>query len=151
MKSKQNTLLKRVLIIGFVISMAILACNLPRGSEADEATPTTENQVSVLAINQTLVVITDVATLRSGPGVNFEVLGSLARDEVVNANGISSNGDWYRIVLEDAIDGQSIAWISTEFVEEMDLLLETSVPTVVFTATDTIEFSDALLPSLTPL
>jgi uncharacterized protein YgiM (DUF1202 family) len=55
----------------------------------------------------------DSANLRSGAGLNFNVVGGLRRGESVIADGISENGEWLRVVKNNRP-----AWVNRSLVAE---------------------------------
>jgi len=61
-----------------------------------------------------IAVIFDTgANIRSGPGLNFNVIGGAASGEEVLADGLSEDGDWLRVAFEDRV-----AWVNRIVVAE---------------------------------
>ncbi|RMG80029.1 MAG: SH3 domain-containing protein, partial [Chloroflexi bacterium] len=54
------------------------------------------------------------ANVRSGPGLNFNVIGALANNDRVEADGIDPTGDWLRIVYNDRIGWVSLSVIAVD-------------------------------------
>lgn len=58
-----------------------------------------------IGIGQTLLVNVDLLNVRSGPGLNYEVMQQIGKDTVIEVESVSS--DWCLIRL----NGKSIGWI----------------------------------------
>lgn len=74
----------------------------------------TGNAIQIVLIEQRLVILADQATLRAGPGVSFDNVGSLKQGTAVEGTGQTLDGDWYRIRNPEG--GVEEAWVSAEFV-----------------------------------
>jgi uncharacterized protein YgiM (DUF1202 family) len=108
-----NWCIKRnCLLILFILSLLLSACAMP--NKPQETLPESEGNDKVILIEKELVIIADTATLRSGPGISFDNIGSLKFGTEVYANGQTQDGDWYRIRIPDGSPGD--AWLFAEFV-----------------------------------
>lgn len=74
----------------------------PAATAEPTVAPPTETPVSPRVIANTN------ANVRSGPGRNYPVIGSLRTGQEVEVSARNANGDWWRI----AWNGQSQAWVS---------------------------------------
>lgn len=105
----------------FVVCLLLVACK-PNVSNDPitpiEPTSATQNtpiksasptQIETTPFEGKYIINTDVATLRSGPSVDFVSRGTMEKGEVIQVIGISSDGTWFK--LDDEI------WISTTFVK----------------------------------
>lgn len=97
------------LVIGAVVALAACAAS---GGAVPTPQPT---QLLITPVKGQLVVIVDVANLRSGPGTEFSQVGTLMRGEVITTVGVSSAGDWKLIQLPGSPGGPGEAWISASF------------------------------------
>ncbi len=93
--------------------IGLSACAGAGTADNNRSVPT---QVPVTPFKAQAVVIVDVATLRSGPGVEFEPVGALAKGEVIALLGASPARDWYLVTLPTPQGGTNEAWISAEFI-----------------------------------
>lgn len=89
----------------------------------EEATNTTTPRPSATSTSQpTATVMPQVqvsvasANLRSGPGANYDVLGTAVADDVLFVVANNQAGDWYNVVLAN----NSRAWIAASVVEMAD-------------------------------
>ncbi|HXF84279.1 MAG TPA: SH3 domain-containing protein [Anaerolineales bacterium] len=69
-----------------------------------------------------IAVVLQQLNVRSGPGTNFNSLGTLNVNDVVTLTGKNSNGTWLQIEFPNGPDGK--AWISAAFVrvDNVDVL-----------------------------
>jgi len=88
---------------------------------------------------------TTALRLRAGPGTEYEHLGSLQQGDRVGILARTSDGEWYKISLEDG----AIRWVSASYVDA-ELEIE-SIPTVQPDArTDTSASTPTGAPTQTP-
>lgn len=84
-------------------------------------TPTATQTATVLATTIPIVqVVPNSINVRSGPGVNYNVVGFLTSEQTVRVVARTANDNWYLVELEDGSKG----WVSTAVVnavEEFDL------------------------------
>lgn len=66
-----------------------------------------------------LVNIAAGANIRSGPGLNFNVLGGAANNSTLLADGLSEDGEWLRIIYRERP-----AWISLSTIVENPLIAD---------------------------
>lgn len=57
--------------------------------------------------------------VRSGPGVNYAVLGTLEAGDIVEITGVSADGDWWQIRYPDTPTER--AWIAAQFVAAQNI------------------------------
>lgn len=106
-------------------------------SETPSATPRTTSAT----------ILSQVVNVRRGPGLQYEVIGTLARDEEVVVLGVSEDGQWYQVAGGGLM---SAGWVSAELVRisgnpnirVIPWPTDTPVPSDTPTPSDT--------PSLTP-
>ncbi len=77
--------------------------------EVENAVPPEEAFTPAEPINVTSLVN---ANLRSGPGTNWNIVGSVTTNTVLPADGLSPDGTWVRVLLNDAP-----GWISRDLVQ----------------------------------
>ena len=75
------------------------------------ATPTNTPTYTATPRTTTATIAVERANVRSGPGFDYPVIGTLGRDEDALVNGISEDRGWYQIVF-----GPQLGWISAETV-----------------------------------
>ena len=68
-------------------------------------TATSEGRFTVLA------VLTEYATVHSGPGRDYPEIGTLSRDEEIQALGVSDDGRWYQVLY-----GRNFGWVDAAVV-----------------------------------
>jgi uncharacterized protein YgiM (DUF1202 family) len=143
---KKNGTVIYYFLLGLSFLVLISACGVPAATQ--ETQPKNGEEDQVVQIEKKLVVIADRATLRSGPGVSFDNIGSLERDTVVDATAQTLDGDWYRIRMAEGSSGE--AWISAEFAGPAEIThgnVEES-PTLMLADTTTPSPTAAGLPTL---
>lgn len=98
---------------------------------------------STVAAEVATATITGAATLnvRSGPGVEFESIATLADGQVVRLDGRSANGEWLQVRLVD----NRLGWISTLFVTPS--VAVASLPSISETATAATPADAAVVPA----
>ena len=122
----------------------------------DTPTPTTTptNTPTPTPRNTTATILAERANVRRGPGTEYDVIGSLARDEDVIVLGISEDEGWYEV----AVPGMGSGWISAEIVRisgntnipVIVLPTDTPTPTETPTPTDTPTVTPTDTPTMTP-
>jgi uncharacterized protein YraI len=134
--------------------------NYPQGVDgkgwvtAQYVTTGNEPDVPVIGANQAdpnhgnVAIVQQQINIRSGPGTDFNALGTLNRQDVVRLTGKDANGAWLQIDYANGPEGKG--WVNTAFVEahgvenlsiitETGLILGTGTPTgIPFTPTPTI-------------
>ena len=105
-----RSILRSGLIVLFLVFIAA-ACG--RNVTPQEDQPETTTQIQVVPIDMQLVILADLASLRAGPGLNYEDLGNIRRDTLVSATGQTPDGRWLRI--QGAGGNLNEAWIGSEF------------------------------------
>lgn len=85
---------KRLLILS-IIFLLLTSCTSPneKGLETDESSMYEASEV------KNVKVLSDKCNVRTGAGQDFDVLGSLKKDDVVNVQG--KVGDWYIVQLDN--------------------------------------------------
>jgi hypothetical protein len=89
------------------------ATNTPEPTATNTPEPTATNTPAPTSTPRTTTatVLSERVTVRSGPGFDFESIGTLSRDDEALVNGVSTDGGWYQIVF-----GARLGWISAESV-----------------------------------
>lgn len=59
------------------------------------------------------VVITERLNVRSGPGINYDVLGTVNEGDALDVTGQSPGGSWIKVETQDGMEG----WVSSDLVE----------------------------------
>ena len=70
------------------------------------------------AVDAITSIVSDNANLRSGPGVNYNVIGGAVVGDALPIDGQSADGNWYRTVVEERI-----GWIFGDLLEANESLL----------------------------
>ena len=73
-------------------------------------TGSTPGQNDTLPTSVKYVIALDTIIIRSGPGPQYNAIGSLAPRQTVKVTGISLDGNWWRVVCPDGIAGS--CWVS---------------------------------------
>jgi hypothetical protein len=112
----------------------------PTSTPTDTPTPTPRTT--------TATILAERANVRSGPGTDYGVIGSLSRDDDVIVLGVSEDGGWYEV----AIPGMGSGWLSAETVRisgntNIQVIV---LPTATPTPTDTAAPTDTATPTDTP-
>lgn len=55
--------------------------------------------------------------LRGGPGLEYPLLGVVARETLLELTGVSQNGEWYQVLAPETISEDGFAWISARLVQ----------------------------------
>ncbi len=85
------------------------------GAAAAAATPGSTGDASTGTAGGTLTVLADRLNLRSGPGTNQSLVGSLARGEQVSLVSRSPDGAWAQVQKPDGVQGwASAAYLSAD-------------------------------------
>ncbi len=111
----------------------------PSNTPAPTDTPTNTPEPTATSRNTMATILAERANVRSGPGLDYEIRGTLARDEEVFVLGVSEDGDWYQV----AVLGIGSGWVSAEVVRISGntniqvIVMPTSTPTVTPQPTDT--------------
>ncbi len=87
-------------------------------------------------------ILAERANVRRGPSTDFDVIGTVARDDEVIVLGISEDGAWYEV----AIPGMGSGWVSAEIVR---ISGNTNIPVIVL-PTKTPTPTDSPTPTDTP-
>ncbi|MBI5958631.1 MAG: protein kinase [Chloroflexi bacterium] len=115
----------------------------PSATDTPEPTSTPRNTTATVQVQR--------ANVRRGPGTDFEVIGSLARNEEMIVLGISEDGEWYRVVSPSLTD---TGWISAETVAISGNtnipVIKLPTPTPTNTATPTETATNTPQPTDTP-
>jgi uncharacterized protein YgiM (DUF1202 family) len=74
-----------LLVLGVLIALS--ACT--SGETAPDSTPSPPTKVQITPVQEQLVVIVDIANLRSGPGVEFESVATLEQGTLIETKGVS--------------------------------------------------------------
>ncbi len=87
--------------------------NTPQPTATNTPEPTATNTPAPTSTPRTTTatILPERASVRRGPGFEFDTLGALSRDDEAIVNGVSSDGDWYQIVF-----GAQLGWVSAESV-----------------------------------
>lgn len=127
------------------------ATNTPEPTATNTAEPTASPTPRIT----TATILSERANVRSGPGTDFDVIGSLSRGEEALVNGIDTSGQWFQIVYQD-----TLGWISAETVQisgntnvpvrATATPLPTETPTLTPTPTLTFTPEPTNTPTLTP-
>ena len=100
--------------------------------------------------NGNVAIIQQQLNVRSGPGADFNSLGTLNQQDVVNLIGKDANGVWLQIEFTSGPDGKgwiSAAFVQTQGVENLPIVAESGI--VVGTGTPTeVPFTPS--PTLIP-
>ncbi len=88
----------------------------PTATPLPEATPTPTftNTPTPQPGSPLLLALTDL-NIRSGPGVNYAILGLLRADQTAEITGRSYDGKWWQIKFSGAADGRG--WVSASYVD----------------------------------
>ncbi len=89
--------------------------------------------------NRNVAIIQQKLNIRSGPGTDFNSIGTLNAQDVVNLTGKDSNGSWLQIEFTAGPNGKG--WVNTAFVQANDvnkLPIVTDAGQVVGTGTPTV-------------
>jgi hypothetical protein len=84
----------------------------------------TSTSMPVPTVRPELRVTVRAANLRSGPGTNYDKIGTLPVGSVVLILARTSDYSWYNVQLDNGVR----AWIGAEVVEPVDTLVLTMVP-----------------------
>lgn len=90
----------------------------PQQEQATPAPPVGQASGAKAVINGPLV------NLRSGPGLDFEVIAMVERGAEYDITGISPDGEWWQICCVEGVQ----AWVTSEFVDTLGMI--DSVPVV---------------------
>ena len=94
------------------------AVNIPSPSPTETATPTSSATPIPILSTSTNQPISGLAlwqlNVRSGPGIQYTLLGKINQGENVQINGQDPTGEWLMIVYDDP-SGQ--AWVTAEYVQ----------------------------------
>jgi len=71
-------------------------------SDSTEAQPTNVKKVIAL----------DTIVVREGPGAQYPAIGTIAPGQISKVTGMSKDGDWWRIICPDDMDGS--CWVSAK-------------------------------------
>lgn len=82
--------------------------------------------------------------VRGGPGMSYPVLTTLAADEQLEINGISEDGNWYKVVLPDGNQG----WVTSASAQIVTFGNLRGVP-VALAPTDTPTYTPSFTPTAT--
>ncbi|MBZ0286318.1 MAG: SH3 domain-containing protein, partial [Anaerolineae bacterium] len=82
--------------------------------------------------------------VRGGPGGSYPVLTTLAADEQLEINGISEDGNWYKVVLPDGNSG----WVTSASAQVVTFGNLRGVP-VALAPTDTPTYTPTFTPTAT--
>lgn len=128
------------LFVGFVCIILLLimtACE----SKTLVFTPTTEEGVVVVPVQQTGKIIVNNAVLRAGPGVDYDQIGTLTNGENVEVIGKTTRGDWLKIIVDGFSKDEEI-WVSSDFVTILQDVVSTDANTDVLTDLETPSYTD---------
>jgi predicted Ser/Thr protein kinase len=115
----------------------------PTDEPTNTPAPTDTPSPTATSRTTTATILAERANVRGGPGLDFDVIGALSRDEEVVVIGISEDGDWYQI----AAPGIGSGWVSADIVR---LSGNPNVPVVALpTATPTLTHTPTITPSPT--
>lgn len=115
MDNRQKSLRIFLFLSVIIFIIPSLAC---LGSAAT-ATPTATKEVKTTPYSETKEADVNVegAPIRSGPGKNFEQLGTLKKNTRVKITAISSDENWFRIEKPAGLDNKGKeTWISVLYV-----------------------------------
>jgi hypothetical protein len=106
-----------VLGILFLLLLSIIvACD----SDTPEPPSPTPILINIVQIQRTGVIVANVAVLRSGPGIDYERVGTLENGEDVKIVGKTTKGDWLLIEASGQEESNQV-WVSSDFVSmELD-------------------------------
>ncbi len=99
----------------------------------------------------TATILAERANVRSGPGLDYDVIGALSRDEEALVTGVSEDGGWYQVVFQTRL-----GWVSAEAVRISGnpniavVALPTETPLPTDTPTPTRTPTPSAMPSPTP-
>lgn len=141
--------------------------NTPTATETSTSTPTptatlTNTPTSTPSITPTPTPSTPIAIatreipLYVGPGLQYEIIGSLSANQSITIIGISADANWFKVVLADGTP----AWVSQSFINAFGNLNDvplalpptntpTDAPTHTLTPTPTPTATNTLTPTST--
>ncbi|MCL5995961.1 MAG: SH3 domain-containing protein [Chloroflexi bacterium] len=67
---------------------------------------------TVAPLMPTLTITTRIVNVRSGPGIQYDVLGYLQLDTTVPVRGRNADGTWWQIVYVEGVDG--VGWVRSD-------------------------------------
>lgn len=114
------------------------------------STPTKEPSSTPTATPSTahIEVVTQRSVVREGPGEQFSQIGSLQRGESAQVVAVTTEGDWYRVLV-----GTELGWVAADTVavtgnESVIEVVEKPTPT--YTPSPTRTATPTVTPSATP-
>lgn len=85
----------------------------PTSTDIPEPTVTIEpSATSTEAFDPFIIIVAEIAEMRSGPGNNFEIIEELQRDDEYDVSGITEDGRWFQISAN-----QRLGWVSATSVQ----------------------------------
>jgi hypothetical protein len=115
---RPGTIYKRIIwgILCLLLLSTIVACDL----ETPEPPSPAPTLINIVQIQRTGVIVANVAVLRSGPGIDYERVGTLENGEDVKIVGKTTKGDWLLIEAKGYEENDQV-WVSSDFVSmELD-------------------------------
>ncbi len=131
------------LMIGIIsgCTVPIPSATIPQGSESSQveaADPGSSDTEASAASGAMATVSTRSLRVRQSPSETSEVVAGIAAGETYRVLGLSSDGQWIELEIENAIGGRG--WVSANFVtvegEISDLAVGSEVSTTATTTTD---------------
>ena len=110
-------------------------------TETPTSTPTPSPTDTPTPRTTFATVLTERATVRRGPGFEYEVVSTLSREEEVIVVGVSEDGGWYQVAVGGVI---GTGWVSAESVR---ISGNPNIPVVVL---PTATFTPSATPTDTP-
>ena len=77
---------------------------------APEPVPTVPVDMNAYETNVEYVMALQDVNIRSGPGTQFRILSYVAEGQTAKVTGVSSNGNWWRVICPD--DSVGSCWVS---------------------------------------
>ena len=118
--SRPKQLLRIVSCLAGVMLLLLGTACQPSTESAEDGEIDNIPEIQVTPLSAELAVQVDVANLRGGPGLDYDSVGSLKNEERITVDGVTADGDWYRLT-----DG---SWIAAEFVAAAEETEEPSPP-----------------------
>lgn len=139
--ARKNPILRRILLPILCLVLLLLLAMPGVNAAAQEVTPTVQS-AEPGAVYATVVTGSEPSiNVRSGPHVDYDLLGSLLAGTKVRAFGRSPGGEWVQIEFPSAPDGRG--WVYAYYVQ-----LSGDVPVVVPPPTPTPPTTPTVDPTL---
>jgi hypothetical protein len=149
MSAAKSEPLRRIMLI-IVLFLNAAACTLASENGVRQVTNTPSPHIQVTPVSSQLVVIADFANLRSGPGIDFDSIGTLAKDEIITIDGVSADAEWYRMLGGAWIKADFVSAVQVERIAPSPIVTQSLMPTDTATLTPSLMFESTASPSPPP-